>query len=121
MRRFTLPGTVPGTVLAVLAATAAALVGTAGAAHAAGTPLPAHVSAPYFEAYNGDSLSGLATASGNKYLSMAFIQTASKGSCTPLWNGDSGLPIASSHFGGDIASIQAGGGNVIPSFGGYTA
>ncbi len=40
------------------------------------TALPSHVSAPYFEAYNGDSLSGLATASGNKYLTMAFIQTA---------------------------------------------
>ncbi|MFC1420038.1 carbohydrate binding domain-containing protein [Streptacidiphilus cavernicola] len=107
--------------LATAAAAAGALVGTAGAAHAAATPLPAHVSAPYFEAYNGDSLSGLASASGNKYLSMAFIQTASKGSCTPLWNGDTSLPIASANFGSDISSIQAGGGDVIPSFGGYTA
>ena len=107
--------------LATVAAAAGALVGTAGAAHAAATPLPAHVSAPYFEAYNGDSLSGLASSSGNKYLSMAFIQTASKGSCTPLWNGDTSLPIASANFGSDISSIQAGGGNVIPSFGGYTA
>ena len=107
--------------LATVAAAAGALVGTAGAAHAAGTPLPAHVSAPYFEAYNGDSLSGLASASGNKYLSMAFIQTASQGSCTPLWNGDTSLPIASANFGSDISAIQAGGGNVVPSFGGYTA
>ena len=107
--------------LATVAAAAGALVGTAGTAHAAATPLPAHVSAPYFEAYNGDSLSGLASSSGNKYLSMAFIQTASKGSCTPLWNGDTSLPIASANFGSDISSIQAGGGNVIPSFGGYTA
>jgi hypothetical protein len=107
--------------LATVAAAAGALVGTASTAHAAATPLPAHVSAPYFEAYNGDSLSGLATSSGNKYLSMAFIQTASKGSCTPLWNGDTSMPIASANFGSDISSIQAGGGDVIPSFGGYTA
>jgi hypothetical protein len=107
--------------LVTVAAAAGGLVGTAGAAHAAGTTLPAHLSAPYFEAYNGDSLSGLASSSGNKYLSMAFIQTASQGSCTPLWNGDPNLPIASSHFGSDISTIQANGGNVIPSFGGFTA
>ena len=124
MRRSTLPRTplralVAGLVTA--AAAASALVGTAGTAHAAATPLPAHVSAPYFEAYNGDSLSGLASASGNKYLSMAFIQAATKGSCTPLWNGDTTLPIAAANFGSDISSIQANGGNVVPSFGGYTA
>ncbi|MFC1413902.1 glycosyl hydrolase family 18 protein, partial [Streptacidiphilus sp. N1-12] len=120
MRRPTVQRTLLAT-LATVAAAASALVGTAGTAHAAATPLPAHVSAPYFEAYNGDSLSGLATSSGNKYLSMAFIQTASKGSCTALWNGDTGLPIAAANFGSDISSIQAKGGDVIPSFGGYTA
>jgi chitinase len=88
---------------------------------AAGAPLPAHVFAPYFEAYNGDSLSGLASQSGNKYLTMAFIQTASQGSCTPLWNGDTGMPISSSTFGNDINTIRAGGGDVVPSFGGYAA
>ncbi|WP_328917206.1 MULTISPECIES: glycosyl hydrolase family 18 protein [unclassified Streptomyces] len=97
-----------------------ALTGGAGTAHAA-TPLPAHVFAPYFEAWNGDSLSGLASASGNKYLTMAFIQTASVGSCTPYWNGDSSLPISSASFGGDINILHASGGDVIPSFGGYTA
>ena len=97
-----------------------ALTGGAGTAHAA-TPLPAHVFAPYFEAYNGDSLSGLASASGNKFLTMAFIQTPSVGSCTPYWNGDTGLPIASSSFGADISTLKAGGGDVIPSFGGYAA
>jgi chitodextrinase len=109
-------------ITGLVTATAAgglALTG-AGTAHAA-TALPTHVFAPYFEAYNGDSLSGLASASGNKYLTMAFIQTASAGSCTPYWNGSSGMPISQANFGSDIHTIQAGGGNVIPSFGGYAA
>ncbi|AEW92682.1 MULTISPECIES: carbohydrate binding domain-containing protein [Streptomycetaceae] len=108
------------TALATAAASAGLLVTGGGAAHAA-TPLPAHVFAPYFEAYNGDSPAALASASGAKYLTMAFIQAASKGSCTPYWNGDTGKPIASSSFGSDISAIKASGGDVIPSFGGYTA
>jgi hypothetical protein len=87
----------------------------------AATAIPAHVFAPYFEAYNGDSLNGLSQQSGNKYLTMAFVQTATRGSCTVYWNGDTGMPIANSTFGSDIAAIRARGGDVIPSFGGYAA
>ncbi|MEW2517353.1 glycosyl hydrolase family 18 protein [Actinacidiphila alni] len=105
----------------VTATAAAGLALTGGGTAHAATPLPAHVFAPYFEAYNGDSLSGLANASGNKYLTMAFIQTPSVGSCTPYWNGDSGMPISQANFGADIDSLQAAGGDVIPSFGGYAA
>jgi chitinase len=83
--------------------------------------IPAHVFAPYFEAYNGDSMSALSQQSGNKFLTMAFVQTASVGSCTVYWNGDSSLPLASSSFGSDIAAMRAAGGDVIPSFGGYAA
>ncbi|MDF3291771.1 carbohydrate binding domain-containing protein [Streptomyces silvisoli] len=108
------------TALATAAASMGLIVTGGGAAHAA-TPLPAHVFAPYFEAYNGDSPAALSSASGAKYLTMAFIQAASKGSCTPYWNGDTGKPIAASSFGSDIATIQSNGGDVIPSFGGYTA
>jgi Ricin-type beta-trefoil lectin domain/Glycosyl hydrolases family 18 len=85
------------------------------------TALPAHVFAPYFEAYNGDNPVTLSQESGAKYLTFAFIQTASAGSCTAYWNGDTSEPISSSTFGSDISQIQAAGGNVIPSFGGYTA
>jgi len=92
-----------------------------GTAYAAATPLPAHVFAPYFEAYNGDNPVTLSQESGAKYLTFAFIQTASSGSCTAYWNGDTSQPLTSSTFGSDIATIQADGGNVIPSFGGYTA
>jgi len=101
---------------------AAGLVVVAGAGSAeAATPVPAHVFAPYFEAWTGDSPSALSAQSGAKYLTMAFLQTASAGSCTVDWNGDAGMPVSSSVFGSDISAIQAAGGNVIPSFGGFTA
>jgi len=84
-------------------------------------PMPAHVSAPYFEAWTGDSPAALAAESGNKYLTMAFLQTEAAGSCTAYWNGDTTQPVSKATFGADIAAIQARGGNVIPSFGGYSA
>jgi Ricin-type beta-trefoil lectin domain/Glycosyl hydrolases family 18 len=108
-----------------LALTGFGLTGAASAAttaaSAAATALPAHVFAPYFEAYNGDNPVTLSQGSGAKYLTFAFIQTASAGSCTAYWNGDTSEPLASSTFGSDISQLQAAGGNAIPSFGGYTA
>ncbi len=106
--------------LALTAVSAGSLVAAAGTAQAA-TPLPAHVFAPYFEAWTGESPAALAQQSGAKHLTMAFIQAATKGSCTVYWNGDTGMPIANSTFGADIATIRSRGGDVIPSFGGYTA
>ena len=112
-------------VLTGLLATAAASTGLvalgAGTASAAATPLPAHVFAPYLEAYSGDSPATVSTESGANYETMAFIQAATKGSCTAYWNGDTSQPLTSATFGSDISAIQAKGGNVIPSFGGYTA
>lgn len=105
------------------AASAGLVVAAAGSASAAtvNTPLPAHVFAPYWEAYSGDNPLTISQESGSKYLTAAFLQTASAGSCTAYWNGDSSQPISASTFGSSFASIQANGGNVIPSFGGYTA
>ncbi|MDH6136786.1 hypothetical protein P3T37_006217 [Kitasatospora sp. MAA4] len=103
-----------------LAASAGLVVGAGSAAHAA-TPLPAHVFAPYFEAYSSDDPAALAAQSGNKYLTMAFIQADTKGSCTPYWNGQTANPIATSQYGAAISTIRAAGGDVIPSFGGYGA
>jgi Ricin-type beta-trefoil lectin domain/Glycosyl hydrolases family 18 len=113
-------------IRAVLAAavTTVAAVGAAGTgapAALAATALPAHVFAPYFEAYNGDNPVTLSQESGAKYLTFAFIQTASAGSCTAYWNGDTSQPLTYSTFGSDISPIQSDGGNVIPSFGGYSA
>ncbi|MGC5345232.1 glycosyl hydrolase family 18 protein [Streptomyces sp. DT24] len=119
MRRMrSLRAVLTATVTAVAAAGLAAIGG--GTAQAA-TPMPAHVFAPYFEAWTGESPAALASQSGAKHLTMAFLQTATKGSCTPYWNGDTSMPIAQSTFGSDIKTIQANGGDVIPSFGGYTA
>ena len=111
------------TVLGVTAAAVTALAAVPGlqVRAQAATAIPAHVFAPYFEAYTGDSPLTLSRESGAKYQVMAFIQTASHGSCTADWNGDTSMPISSSSFGSDISAIQAAGGNVIPSFGGYSA
>ncbi|HEY0804686.1 MAG TPA: glycosyl hydrolase family 18 protein, partial [Pseudonocardiaceae bacterium] len=92
----------------------------ANATTAAAATLPTHVFAPYFEAFNGNSLSGLASQSGNKFMTMAFLQTASTGSCTVDWNGDTTMPVGST-FASDINTIRASGGDVIPSFGGFAA
>ena len=104
-----------------IAATGLALTGTANAAPA-GHTLPQHVFAPYFESYNTtDDPAAFASESGSKYLTMAFIQTATPGSCTIDWNGSPATPIAQAQYGKQIAEIRAHGGDVIPSFGGYAA
>jgi hypothetical protein len=108
------------TTLATTAASVGLVLTGGGAAHA-DTPLPTHVFAPYFEAYSGDSPATLSSESGAKYLTMAFLQTESQGSCTPYWNGSTSQPIDSSVFGSDISTIKSNGGDVIPSFGGYSA
>ncbi len=85
-------------------------------------PLPYRVFAPYYEMYDTSTdLANLSEQSGARYLSLAFLQTDTAGSCTAYWDGDTSQPIAATSFGADIAAIQAHGGNVIPSFGGYTA
>ncbi|WP_020659425.1 glycosyl hydrolase family 18 protein [Amycolatopsis benzoatilytica] len=107
-------------LLAAAAAPLGVLVATAGPATAA-TPLPNHVFAPYFESWNGESPAAMAQDAGVQHLTMAFLQAATKGQCTVYWNGDSGMPVADSTFGADIRAIRSRGGDVIPSFGGYTA
>lgn len=100
------------------------LTGTGRAALAAGnTPLPGHVYAPYYETYlsSTPSISGTAQASGAKYFTLAFIQSAGKRSCTPTWNGSSSSPVSGGQYVSDIASLRAMGGDVIPSFGGFSA
>ena len=110
--------------LALVAVVAAFAASPLAASAATYTPLPAHVYAPYYETYLGSatpSISDTATASGTKYFTLAFIQSAGKGSCTPTWNGDKSQLIGSSRYESDIVALQAAGGNVIPSFGGYSA
>ncbi|HKB30128.1 MAG TPA: chitinase [Streptosporangiaceae bacterium] len=98
-----------------------------GAASGAGAPgssprtLPEHVFAPYFEAYTTDSPAALAQQSGARFLTLAFIQAPAAGSCAIDWNGDPATPIGAAIYGSDIAAIRAAGGDVVPSFGGYSA
>jgi hypothetical protein len=111
--------------IALFVTSAAALVlgGPAAApALAAGTPLPAHVYAPYYETYlapNTPSITTEAQNSGAKYFSLAFLQATSKGSCSIDWNSNSAQPL--SYYNSDIASLRSLGGDVIPTFGGYSA
>jgi hypothetical protein len=93
----------------------------AAAGDADGGRLPSHLFTPYFEAYTSDSPWQLSHASGAAYLTLAFLQTPHRGSCTITWNGDPSTPVAWSTYGADISRIRAAGGDVIPSFGGYSA
>lgn len=115
-------------LLAALAAATAALALTGAGVVSASASVRdggAHraLFAPYFETYDttDGGLAALAHASGARELSLAFLQTAQAGSCVAEWDGNTATPIAPSSFGSDIAAIQRSGGNVIPSFGGFTA
>ncbi|HET7012552.1 MAG TPA: hypothetical protein VFI65_01495, partial [Streptosporangiaceae bacterium] len=88
----------------------------------AATPLPAHVYAPYYETYLAPgtaSIAATAQQSGARYFTLAFLQTPKKGSCDLDWNGNSAQPL--NYYAADIASLRAVGGDVIPSFGGFSA
>src|ERR1044071_9893400 len=92
------------------------------AAAATYTPLPAHVYAPYYETYLAPSTPGIATTaqqSGARYMTLAFLQSTGKSSCALDWNGNSAQPL--SYYASDLAALRAAGGDVIPSFGGFSA
>jgi hypothetical protein len=81
--------------LTVTAALAWPVAGASAAPAAAYTVLPAHVYAPYYETYlapNTPSLTATAQASGAKYFTLAFLQSAGKNSCSLEWNGNAGQP-----------------------------
>ena len=102
-------------------ATAASSTAAAGSSAAAsgGRKLPPHVFAPYY-AGGSAGLASTATAAGDTYLTIAFLQTAKPGSCTVDWNGDPKTPVGQP-FAAGIAAIQKSGGQVVPSFGGAYA
>src|SRR6266508_2301841 len=109
--------------VASVAAVSAALLPASPAAPA-GTPLPAHVFAPYFETWTTDSITDLAQQSGARYFTLAFLETTSRTSCTLAWNGSRTDTIATtSRYLADIETLRAMSprGDVIPSFGGWSA
>jgi hypothetical protein len=112
-----------GSLTLTAAALSWAVTGTAGPAAAATyTPLPAHVYAPYYETYlapNTPSITATAQASGARYFSLAFLQSTGKSSCSIDWNSNSSQPL--NYYNSDIASLRAMGGDVMPTFGGYSA
>jgi hypothetical protein len=88
---------------------------------AAGTALPRHVYAPYFETWTADTLTGVAQASSARYFTLAFLETLGKTSCTLAWNGERARTVASGAYLSDLASLRALGGDAFPSFGGWSA
>jgi hypothetical protein len=120
--------------LAVVAAAAVALLASAPAAvtaAAAAAParhsyglrsLPDRLYAPYYESYlapNTPSLTATAKASGARFMTIAFMQSKGTKSCAVDWNSAASQPLT--YYNADIASLRKLGGNVIPSFGGYSA
>jgi chitinase len=93
----------------------------ASASGATGSQLPEHIFAPYFETYTPGSPAQLSHQSGARFLTLAFLESPSHGSCTVDWNGNPATPVAWSTYGSDIARMRAAGGDVIPSFGGFSA
>jgi hypothetical protein len=94
-----------------------------GPSSAAGQPrtLPARVFAPYFETWTTNRLIRVAGRSGARDFTLAFIQAPRRGSCTPTWNGDPSQPTAAGRYLPGLGALRHEGGDVIPSFGGYSA
>lgn len=77
--------------------------------------------APYFTTWSRDSLVSTAVRSGARYFTLAFIQTAHPGSCTPTWDGNPRQTVATHFLGKEIAGLRSMGGGAIISFGGSAA
>ncbi len=86
-----------------------------------GRLLPDRVYAPYFEGWTNDRLPVVAAQSGARYFTLAFLKAARPGSCVLTWNGSRRQTIAQGRFVSQIATLRSMGGDVIPSFGGYSA
>jgi hypothetical protein len=120
----------PRSRLAMVAAAAVALLASAPAAVSAAPahrpgwlpPLPYRLYAPYYESYLAPHTSGIAAtaeASGARFMTVAFLQSKGAKSCAVDWNSAASQPLT--YYNADIARLRRLGGNVIPSFGGYSA
>jgi hypothetical protein len=111
------------TATAALLANAPALASAAPSHHSPWLrPLPSRLYAPYYESYLAPDTPGItatARASGAKFMTIAFLQSKGTKSCAVDWNGTASQPLT--YYDADIASLRRLGGNVIPSFGGYSA
>jgi hypothetical protein len=117
------PAVLAAATAMIALAVPAGAAATASAAPATQQPraIPLPVYAPYFETYLPSSISAVAKQSGARYLTLAFIQTPKPGSCTPTWDGNAKEPLSAGHYLSQIATLRKMGGDVIPSFGGFSA
>ena len=84
--------------------------------------IPRHVYAPYFETWTRNNIPAVARKSGARYLTLAFLQTLGKGSCTVAWNGDPRQVVKpGGRYVHQVRELRAMGGDVVPSFGGFSA
>jgi hypothetical protein len=68
-----------------------------------------------------DAITTIAQQSGARYFTLAFLETLGKTSCTLAWNGSNSQTVAAGRYLTDIQSLRGLGGDVIPSFGGWSA
>jgi Glycosyl hydrolases family 18 len=112
--------------LALGAGAAAAAARSAPAVHTVASHsqnlIPPHVYAPYFETWTKNNIPAIARKSGAHYLTLAFLQTPKKGSCTVAWDGNPRQTVKpGGRYVHQVRELRAMGGNVVPSFGGYSA
>jgi hypothetical protein len=89
---------------------------------AAGHLIPRHVYAPYFETWTRNNIAAVARKSGARYLTLAFLQTPKKGSCTVAWDGNPRQVVKpGGRYVRQVRELRAMGGDVVPSFGGFSA
>jgi Ricin-type beta-trefoil lectin domain len=69
-------------------------------------------SAPYQPVWSNPNLASLASSTGNKFWTLAFIINGT-GTCNPMWNGDTALTNT-----WNVSGLRSMGGDVIVSFGG---
>lgn len=77
--------------------------------------------APYFETWTTDTLPAVARASGSGTFTLAFLETLGRHSCTLAWDGDRHATVGSHRYVRQVAELRRMGGDVIPSFGGWSA
>ncbi len=80
---------------------------------AGGGNFPARFAAPYVETWNNTSVNNLASSTGNKFWTLAFMLG---NGCSAYWNGTD--PISNNLYVTDVNNLRNQGGDVIISFGG---
>jgi len=116
----TAAGATSATAARAAVTTPAATTRAATAHHDRGRPALAY--APYFETWTDGTLPSVARASGARDLTLAFLQTPKRGSCSVTWNGLAKQPVKpGGRYTAQIRTLRAMGGDAIPSFGGYSA